>query len=102
VWQVGVELIAKLKLVCDLCCTIYEKVYKTSVFFSTTATTCNPSPCGAHGVCLEAILPTGPTAYCNCQDRWTGKYCDVNMDGRYHFFFLVDFLLFMDKCHLMF
>ncbi|CAF3898924.1 unnamed protein product [Rotaria sp. Silwood2] len=41
---------------------------------------CSFSPCGIHGTCMRINLPDGPMAYCNCEDRWTGKYCDVNID----------------------
>ncbi|CAF1211592.1 unnamed protein product [Adineta steineri] len=44
-----------------------------------TIATCNPSPCGAHGTCLQAVLPNGPIIICNCEAQWTGKFCDVNL-----------------------
>jgi hypothetical protein len=45
-------------------------------------TTCNPNPCGAHGTCIQAVPPNGPGILCNCENRWTGQYCDVNLDGK--------------------
>jgi Notch-like protein len=45
-----------------------------------TITSCTQNPCGAHGVCIQAIAPNGPVVFCNCEDRWTGKFCDINMD----------------------
>ncbi|CAF4489200.1 unnamed protein product [Rotaria socialis] len=44
--------------------------------------TCDPSPCGTYGTCFLVNLPQGLIPYCACNDRWTGKYCDVNMDGK--------------------
>jgi len=47
-----------------------------------TITTCNSNPCGAHGTCLQAILPTNTLAiFCRCEAQWTGKYCDSNLAG---------------------
>lgn len=43
-----------------------------------TPTTCNPSPCGIHGICVEATSNGGTLAVCNCEVNWTGKYCDVD------------------------
>jgi hypothetical protein len=43
-------------------------------------TTCNPNPCGAHGTCQQAVLPTNALAVlCVCEAQWTGQYCDVNV-----------------------
>jgi len=46
-----------------------------------TVTTCTPNPCGAHGTCFQAVLPTGPIIHCNCEAQWTGKFCDTNVAG---------------------
>lgn len=43
---------------------------------------CNPSPCN-HGSCVEVTAPTGPIAYCVCNDQWTGRYCDVQISGKW-------------------
>ena len=53
-----------------------------STIFLLGTSSCTPSPCGAHGTCISAVLPTGTLAVCNCEDRWTGKFCDVNMNGK--------------------
>ncbi|UJR28908.1 hypothetical protein I4U23_010126 [Adineta vaga] len=47
-----------------------------------TPSSCNPSPCGNHGSCVEAIAPSGSIAYCNCEDQWTGRYCDVQISAQ--------------------
>ena len=49
----------------------------------TAPSTCDPNPCGVHGSCFQISPPTGLTVHCSCEERWTGKYCDVNMDGMY-------------------
>ncbi len=66
------------------CNTIDESQSKMILFFSCKViSSCNPSPCGAHGSCVDAVSSSGTIAYCNCENGWTGKFCDVNMDGRY-------------------
>ena len=52
-----------------------------TLFLVTVVNVCTPNLCGAYGTCLQAVLPTGPVAFCSCSGRWTGKLCDVNMDG---------------------
>jgi hypothetical protein len=44
-----------------------------------TVTTCTPNPCGAHGTCFQAVLPSGPVIICNCEAQWTGTYCETNL-----------------------
>ena len=50
-----------------------------------TATSCNPNPCGLHGTCAEATLGGSTVAICNCENDWTGKFCDVNMNGSFYY-----------------
>jgi hypothetical protein len=72
--------------------------------FSFKATnSCSPSPCGVHGSCIEAVAPGGTIiAVCNCENQWTGKFCDVNMAGRYCFFSIIDLgikpFIFLEGC----
>ncbi len=73
--------------------------------FSFKATSsCDLNPCGIHGSCVQAVLsPTETVAYCNCENLWTGRYCDVNMNGRYCFSFVVDlsikfYVIFLADC----
>jgi hypothetical protein len=66
-----------------------------SFFLSEVTSSCDPNPCGTHGTCLQISEPL--IAHCNCEDRWTGKYCDVNMDGRYCLIFVMDICI---KSHI--
>ena len=52
------------------------------VFSLSATTTCNPNPC-VHGTCYPINLPIGLTVFCSCDNQWTGKWCDVDMDGEY-------------------
>ncbi len=45
-------------------------------------TTCNPNPC-IHGTCTEIVVGAVTVPYCTCDNRWTGKLCDLDMDGIY-------------------
>jgi hypothetical protein len=59
------------------------------ILFFKAITTCNPNPCGAHGTCQQAVLPTNALAVlCVCEAQWTGQYCDVNVAGRESFYFI--------------
>lgn len=58
--------------------------YKASLFpFSPAVTQCNPNPCGAHGSCIAVNAPSGPLAFCSCENRWSGRFCDYNLDGEH-------------------
>jgi hypothetical protein len=59
---------------------IIQKILKFILFFK-AATSCTPNPCGAHGTCFQAVLPTGPSIMCNCEAQWTGNFCETNIAG---------------------
>ncbi|CAF4517491.1 unnamed protein product [Rotaria sp. Silwood2] len=60
---------------------LYKEKGNEMYIFLKAITTCDSNPCGAHGTCTQHILLTGLFVSCNCENRWTGKYCDVNLDG---------------------
>ena len=43
---------------------------------------CNPNPC-IQGSCAEVLIGSALAPYCTCVNGWTGKLCDVDINGRY-------------------